>query len=282
MSETTYHLLWSPIKETKRSTSAGGFYLIARKFLEEHQGNASVYGAAFEDVRTVKHIRVTEIDELVRLQGSKYVQSDMSDCYKLIRQDLESQRYVLFSGTSCQAAAVKEFPFRNKERLFVIDVLCHGVPSPKLWREHVDYLEKKRNGEISQVYFRNKSNTNRMGYLLKYSSNGKRYTEYQDNDVYYKAFIDGDSLRPSCYVCPYVGEYQTSDLTLADSNNKQFHPYEAISLAIVRSNKGEQLLQSIAHECEYCNTLLELECIDNKKLIRATKKTENRDLFYFI
>lgn len=280
MGEMKYQLLWSSDSETRRSTSAGGFYLIAREFLKLHSDNASVYGCGFRDVRTVTHLRVTNIDELPHLQGSKYVQSDISKCFDAIAQDLNAQRYVLFSGTSCQAAAIQNYPFRNKEKLFVIDVLCHGVPSPGFWRAYVDVLEEKYHGTITNLSFRNKSKTNRMGYLLKFTCNGKTQTVFQDADFYYKSFIDGDSLRPSCYVCPFVGEYQTSDLTLADSNNKRFHSSEAISLAIVRNEKGNQLLQMAGERFEFMETTLDAEAQTNRKLIVPTVKTAKRDEFY--
>lgn len=280
MGEMKYQLLWSADGETKRSTSAGCFYLIAREFLKLHADNASVYGCGFRDVRTVTHLRVTSIDELPRLQGSKYVQSDIAECFNAISQDLNAQRYVLFSGTSCQTAAIQNFPFRNKEKLFVIDVLCHGVPSPRLWREYVTVLEERYHGKITNLSFRNKSKTNRMGYLLKFTCNRKTYTVFQDADFYYKSFIDGDSLRPSCYVCPFVGDYQSSDLTLADSNSKQFHPYEAISLAIIRSEKGKQLLHLAEKWLESQETSFQAEAQTNRKLIAPSVKTCRRNSFF--
>lgn len=275
-----YKLIWSPNKETKHSTSAGGFYLMAKRLLENHKDNASVYGCAFVDGNAVKHIRVTTVTELKRLQGSKYIQSDMSDCFKYIKEDLDNNRFVLFSGTSCQAAAIKGYFGDNQDQLFVIDVVCHGVPSPRLWSDYMDHLEKKHKGILSNISFRNKSNTNRLGYVMKYECNGKCYTVFPSMDFYYQSFLDGTSLRRSCYVCPFVGDYGSADLSLADSNNKNYHPYEAVSLVIIRSEKGENLLDSIKDECDFYETSLEKEAKENKKLNIATVIPCGRENFY--
>lgn len=272
-------LIWSSEPFTQKSTSAGGFYIIAKEFFVKHKELACVYGSAFTENNTVSHIRVTSIDELYMLQGSKYVQSSLYNTLNYIKHDLDIGKYVLFSGTACQTAAVTKF-IGNNERLFTIDILCHGVPSQKLWLHYLDAQKKKYGGEIDNISFRNKSKNNRLGYVLKFVCNSKQITKYAETDFYYKSFIDGLSLRPSCYECPFVGSYFGSDLTLADSNNNRFHPVNAISLCIIRTSKGESLFNILNNFCDVCDTDYYEESKTNKKLIFPTIRPVGRDSFY--
>jgi len=272
--------VWSSDPGTKKSTSAGAFYLIACEFLRRNKDNAAVYGCAFDENMIARHIRITDKGELSKLQGSKYVQSYTNGIYQRVKKDLVVGKYVLFSGTACQTLAVKNYiGSANDERLYTIDVLCHGVPSPKFWRKYVDSLANGT-GKITDVRFRNKSKTNRMGYIFKYKLDGREKTIYPNESAYYQAFIDGASLRPSCYKCPFVGDYEGSDITLADSNNKEFHPYEAISLVVRRTEKGEYLLNTIRGKCESKEANADIDSAYNKKLIASTLKSKNRDSFY--
>lgn len=272
--------IWSSNIETQNSTSAGAFFLIAKEFFKEHKGRVSVYGCAFDDNFTVSHIRIDHEGGLVKLQGSKYVQSNTSGIYKNVLDDLKKGLFVLFSGTACQVAAVNKYVGCYSERLYSIDVLCHGVPSPSLWEKYVKFLKKDHIGKISDIRFRNKSKSNRLGYMLKYKVDGNKKTVYLDESFYYKAFIDGTSLRPSCYMCPFVGEYKYSDITLADSNNKVFHSTEAISLVLVRSEKGKMMLDSIDTLCECIEADILSELKTNKKLSKPTDFPMERISFY--
>ena len=271
--------IWSSESGTRKSTSAGVFYLVAYEFMKRNKDNAAVYGCAFDEKLVARHIRITDGADLSKLQGSKYVQSNTEGIYKLVKKDIKDGKMVLFSGTACQTLAVKNFIGSACEHLYTIDVLCHGVPSPRFWRNYLEYLANG-SGTITDVRFRNKSNTNRMGYLLKYKISGKEKTIYPNESVYYQSFIDGASLRPSCYRCPFVDDYEGTDLTLADSNNKEFHPYEAISLVITRTEKGEKLVQSIRDRCETIEANIDIDRAYNKKLVTATISPKNRETFY--
>ena len=268
--------VWSSVPETKRSTSSGAFYLISKTFLSKNMGNAVVYGCAFDENNNVRHIRIDRIEELYRLQGSKYVQSDMQGVYEELYNDLASGRYVLFSGTACQVAAVSLYAKKYRANLFTIDVLCHGVPSPQFWNDYVAFLEKKYKGKLFDIRFRNKSNRNRLGYLLTFKVNGRNKKIFVNESVYYTSFINSTSLRPSCYKCPFVGDYEYSNVTLCDSNTKLFHPFEAISLLIIRDEKGRQLFESIKSQIEYMDANVREEAILNKKLAKSTSRPEDR------
>lgn len=272
--------IWNSTSDTKRSTSSGAFYLIARKFLEEHKDNSSVYGCAFNKEFVAQHYRVVNVDDLSVFQGSKYVQSNMNQVFNQVKDDLFNGKYVLFSGTACQVVAINKFCKNMQDRLFTIDVLCHGVPSPKLWREYVQVLQRREKNKIMSISFRNKSKTNRLGYVLQYTVNGKIKKIYPSESEYYSSFISSKSLRPSCYTCPFIKEYKEVDLTLGDSNNKTFHPTDAISLAIIRTDKGSEMLASISDECEMTDADYLEDAKTNKKLIEPAKKPEERENYY--
>ena len=272
--------VWSPDPATGNSTSAGAFYLIAREFLKAFGDRAAVYGCAFDGENRVVHIRVDRADELGKLQGSKYVQSDTSGIYGKLLADLKRGFNVLFSGTACQTAAAYKFAGDYGQRLYTVDVLCHGVPSPVLWEKYVASLEDRYGGRLTNIRFRNKSGTNRLGYLLKFKVNGRAKTIYPSESGYYTAFLDGASLRPCCYNCPFVGDYEYADLTVADSNNKDFHPSQAISLVLVRSEKGQRLYDMIKHLLESVDAEYGLERNVNRKLAQPTERPTRRDTFY--
>ena len=272
-------LLWTSEKMAVQSTSGGAFILIANAFLDNFD-KSKVYGCVLDENNSVVHVSANKKNELQRMQGSKYVQSNINLCYSSVLNNLNNGIAVLFSGTACQIKALKCFLGKEYELLYTIDILCHGVPSPKFWKKYVEFLEKKYGGKISNIRFRNKSGTNRLGYVFMFECNGRSYRVFPNEDLYYLAFLNGDSLRPSCYQCPFVGVNNFSDVTLGDSNNKRFHPTEAISLIIENSEKGKRMLSWIEGKCEIIETYFEEECVENKKLLEAVQPTEKRKYFY--
>ena len=275
--ETKY--IWNSSSETEKSTSSGAFYLIARRFFEIHK-NAAVYGCAFDKDFVARHCRADSIDELSKFQGSKYVQSEMLNVYDEVKDDLSNGTYVLFSGTACQTVAMTKFLNANYDRFFAIDVLCHGVPSPKLWREYLGILQEKERGQISSISFRNKSATNRLGYILQYTVGRRTKKIFPEESEYYSSFIGNKSLRPSCYNCPFVGMYIGADLTLGDSNSRVFHPTEAISLAVIRTDKGKELINYIKDQCEMTDADYDEDAKTNKKLVEAALCPIERYSYY--
>ncbi|MFA9464608.1 MAG: Coenzyme F420 hydrogenase/dehydrogenase, beta subunit C-terminal domain [Velocimicrobium sp.] len=276
-----YKLLWSNEGALEHSASGGVFYLVANAFLKDYD-TAKVYGCIFSNENKVIHVGITEKSQLSKFQGSKYVQSDMSLCFKSIYKELNEGVQVLFSGTACQVVALKKYLHESYENLYTVDVICHGVPSPLLWDRYVEYLEKKFGGHVGDIRFRNKSRTNRLGYILSFMCNENKYIVFPDEDPYYKAFIEGKSLRPSCYKCPYTDVTMHSDISIGDSNNKKFHSSEAVSLVIINSEKGQQLLELIENKCDCYETSFETESSENKKMVKPASKPNERAMFYEI
>lgn len=199
----------------RESSSSGGvFTLLAKKVLES---DGVVFGAALtEDCSKVEHIMVKNIEDLPRLQGSKYVQSDLNDAFWQAKENLESGRSVLFTGTPCQIAGLHAFLGHDYDRLLSVAVICHGVPSPLVWKRYVSYSVKKLGGKIRKAFFRSKkTGWNHFGVHLV-SSSGKEQYLIAQKDAYMRLFLHNISLRPSCYQCMAKSGSCAADMIIGD------------------------------------------------------------------
>ena len=189
-----------------RSSSGGVFTEIASKVIEN---DGVVFGAAFSGTGngTVEHVAVSDTDSLPILNGSKYVQSDMSDVFCKVRELLDSGRTVLFSGTPCQVAGLNRFLGDRHDGLMSVACACHGVPSPEVWRR---YYQEVR-GDSDQVSFRDKSE-GWKNYMVRIGE----YSCKAFSDPYMRAMIKGITLRPSCVSCKFKGKDIGCDMILGD------------------------------------------------------------------
>lgn len=195
----------------QHSSSGGAAYLLGRKILE--QGGV-VYGCA-ADCMTIHHVRIDNVEQLHRLQGSKYVQSDTRGIYRMLRDDLRNGKKVLFTGTPCQCAAARGCCRScNNGNLITVELICHGVPSQKMLADHLRPIMKGRNAD--HISFRSNGTFDLRltaeGYMI-YS--GKVFGE-KHPDCYYSAFLSGKTFRPSCYSCGYARPRRASDITIGD------------------------------------------------------------------
>lgn len=237
-----------------RSSSGGVFALLAEAVA---RNGGAVYGAAFaEGCRSVRHERATSSDGMAGFMRSKYVQSVVGvDIYQGIAIDLARGHPVLFSGTACQVAGVRRYlASRNisDEGLTCVDVICHGAPSPRVWRAWLDDVESRLGEPVVAVDFRDK----RSGwedYSVTYrSAGGREVSRPWNKDWFIAAFLNNASLRPSCSGCPFKCDCD-SDLTLGDFwGIRTAHPEveveQGISAVIVRTEMGARTFESIAGE----------------------------------
>ncbi len=220
-----------------------------------------VYGAAMTSPYQVKHIRISNPEEIDKICNSKYVQSVIEkEMYLLISEDLKSKK-VLFSGTPCQVAAVRRF-VETTSNLILVDVVCHGVPSPRVWR---DYVKEVSNGKKPvAVSFRDKRNEECYGLCIKYE-NTEFYEKVVDN-AYLQGFIQNLYLRQSCYACAFKGENRVADITLGDlwnaeKINKSFVGRNNGSWVLTHSSIGEELLTRMQGKFD----IIEIEMDDAAK-----------------
>lgn len=231
------------------SRSGGFFAELAKKVLEK-QG--IVYGAAFMDDLSVAHIRIDQITDIKRLQGSKYVQSRLEDNFHKVVDDLEHGKLVLFSGTPCQTDGLSKLLKKmniGNEKLILLDIVCHGVPSPKLYRDYIDYCERTIGASAIAFNFRDKEKGWRAHVesitVLKNGFPSKIFSDH-----YTDLFYQHNSLRPICYQCPYTCFERSSDLTVADywgveKYMPDFDDDKGVSLVIAHTLKGRRWIEEI-------------------------------------
>ena len=265
-------------QELLKSSSGGIFILIAKTVI--HHGGV-VFGAKFDKEWNVIHAYAETGGDVEAFMGSKYVQSRIGNTYKEAKSFLETGRQVLFSGTSCQIAGLKRFLRKKYDNLLTVDVICHGVPSPKVWRMYLEEIKRNaRKGEnsvsyplthliserdahgesiqIKSISFRDK----RLGWkkysfaltLAKAIADGKQNTVslscIHREDPYMKVFLKNIILRPSCYSCSAKGGRSMSDITIADFWGVEkvlpdFDDDRGVGLLMVNTEQGKKIVSSL-------------------------------------
>ncbi|MDR0914919.1 MAG: Coenzyme F420 hydrogenase/dehydrogenase, beta subunit C-terminal domain [Oscillospiraceae bacterium] len=237
----------------KTSQSGGAFAELARHIIKN---NGVVYGAAFTQVFDVQHIRADSTEKLQKLYGSKYIQSKTDGIFLQVKADLDSGTTVLFSGTPCQIAALNSFLGLVPKNLFTVEVVCHGVPSPKLWRDYLAYIQNEH-GTILSATSRDK----RYGWHSHYEHFKTKNGSVRGN-VYRKIFYKNVLLRPCCYStkdgyfypqCRYAGSSRTADLTIGDfwgielTSSSIKDDDTGISLMLINTVQGQLLFDITAN-----------------------------------
>ena len=202
----------------KTSSSGGIFTILAEQVIND---GGVVFGVKFNDKWEVVHSYTETIDGLAAFRGSKYVQSFIGDSYKKAEIFLKNGRKVLFSGTPCQISGLKHYLRKEYENLLTVECVCHGVPSPKVWREYLKEVKANSGAtSIQDVCFRDKS-TGWKGYSVSYKCKCKQdlyklySAQYYDNP-FMRAFLGDFILRPSCYSCVAKAGSSGADIALAD------------------------------------------------------------------
>lgn len=274
---------YSKDEKLRLSSSSGAiFSLLAEQVL--HQAGA-VYGVAMsQDCRAAEFVRVDKQDALSKLKGSKYLQAKMGDTYRQVRSDLESGLIVLFSGTGCQINGLKGFLGKKYENLYCVDVICHGVPSPKLWKEYVQYIETETNAKLINVNFRSKDKGWLDFGIKTIDANHKAMFISKNIDPYMMMFLRDYCLRPSCYEC-VAKQHKRSDLTIADFwgiNNilPEMNDGKGVSLVIVRTNKGSKLFNRIESDIVSKKVSYEDGIMANPAEYRSAKRPSERSYFF--
>lgn len=264
-----------------KSTSGGAFYAFAEYVIRL---SGVVFGAAFQKNFEVWHMEAETLEDLEKLRKSKYVQSRIGDTYEKARTFLEKGRTVLFSGTPCQIAGLRSYLGKDYDSLLTIDLICHGVPSSQLLKEHIETLENEF-GPLKEMQFRDKENgwdNVSVSYQFENQKMAVRYYE----DAYYYGFNHYYFLRPSCYECQYRKMRSGADITVGDYwNIKKEHPdftngNKGISCIIIKSQKGAQLFQECRDKFNYCESTVQKIANYNVWVTSTPGKKLPRKKFY--
>lgn len=230
-----------------QSSSGGVFTMMAEKVIRE---GGVVFGARFTKDWQVEIAPTETIDGLAVFRGSKYLQAIVGDSFKQVKMYLKQGKKVLFSGTPCQTAGLKHYLRKEYDNLITVDFVCHGVPSPKVWRMYLKEVTDAGKKAIKDIKFRDKPNGwKRFNFSLSYDESEESYTisSFNGDNHYMRAFLQDMILRPSCYNCQAKCGRSHSDITIADywginRTNPQMDDDKGTSLLLIHTDKGQQVL----------------------------------------
>ena len=287
LKEVTPVFYTSAIKDKEKllkSSSGGNFIALASCFIEQ---GGYVCGCVFNAEMVAEHVCTNDMSVVERMMGSKYVQSNIQKVLPEVKRHLSEGVPVLFTGTACQVAAVRRYT-KDHEGLYTVDILCHGVPSPQYLAKYKDFLERKHNGRLVELQFRNKQE-------LGWGSEHRTYYEIEKDGVlkgyrpslpaYFCAFFWSLDLRESCYNCKFAGLNRVSDITIGDfwgywAYFKKRFP-EGISIASVNTEKGKRLFESARIAFDFCEEVpRDAAIVSNTNFFHPTLRPSTRSGFY--
>lgn len=270
----------------KESSSGGVFSALAEYVLTK---GGLICAAIYDEKQRVSHIIIDKPDGIRAMCGAKYAQSRAENCFSRIKKELQEDRYVLFVGTPCQTAGLSQYLGRTYETLILVDMICHGVPSPKVWEK---YLRERQASDAPQSEFQNinlrdkESGWSRYSYSVKIQyRNGVVYQMPQGQDWFMRGFVQNLFLRPSCSQCSSKGIERCSDLTLGDCWGiwdiaPEFDDNRGTSLVLIHSKKGQQLWDNISSGFRTCSLSTDQAIAQNPSAVSSSVPHPNREQFF--
>lgn len=265
------------------SSSGGIFTLLAEKVINE---GGVVFGARFDEEWQVTLDYTETIEGLAAFRGSKYVQARTGETYNQCEQFLKEGRKVLFTGTPCQIAGLHHYLRRQYEDLTTCDFVCHGVPSPKVWRMYLRDVIDGANRAITDIQFRNKDNGwKAFKFKMSYDEDSKTTTlsSFNGDNLYMRAFLKDMILRPSCYDCKAKQCRSMADITIADYwgiqvNHPEMDDDKGTGLVLVHTPKGQEIFENL--HVRSLETNYDEVTSFNPAIVRSVSPHPNRDIFF--
>ncbi len=266
-----------------QSSSGGIFSALAGRIIA---GGGTVYGAAFDEALRVVHRRIDSLSELSDIRGSKYVQSIVGYAMRDVRTDLRQGRKVLFSGTPCQIAGLRSYLGKQYDNLYCVEVVCHGVPNPAIFRHYVSQLERQAGAKLLSIDFRNKANGWQAYETVARFADGSETRVAGHCNPYIRGFIANLYIRPSCTDCRFKSFASGADITLGDFwgssiFSKEYNDDKGISLVCISSKKGRELFDAIASEVfDPKSSSVDVAAAYNPCLLHSVKPHRHSRKFY--
>lgn len=272
------------LTERLESTSGGAFYAIARQWVLD---GGVVYGADFNEQLIVSHVRVDNIESLKRLRGSKYVQSDTFGSFRSAKRDLQTGKKVLFSGTPCQIAGLRAFLKKEYDNLLTIDLVCHGVPSPMILKEHLSYIQNSRKDKLVDFKFRGKEKSGWRSYVKYIFFSKKKENHTWGNDFYAYSFNRARFNRRSCFSCDFSQSSRVGDITLSDFWNAEKHCKQlkierkyGFNLIMCNTPKGQKAYENVLNELRHITLPVEIAIEGDVRLRQTEEAPSERDTIF--
>lgn len=268
--------------ETIRNlSSSGGVFTLLSQIIIDKGG--VVFGACWNDKWEVEHGFTETHEGLAKFRGSKYLQSRIGNNFILAEQFLKKDRFVLFSGTPCQISGLKHYLRKDYDNLLCVDIVCHGVPTPAIWRQYLNEICSRNNSnikDIKSINFRDKS-TGWSNYSFSIKADGWEYKEIAFRNPFMKGFLHDIINRPSCTKCPAKPFRSGSDITIGDlwgaeSISPNMNDGKGISLVLVNNEKGREYIKKIKAQ----DIPLQEAIIKNPAISQSSKASAKRDLFF--
>ncbi len=266
----------------RKSTSGGVFYILCEYIIKN---NGVVFGAAFDDEFNVYHNYAETIADCEKFMGSKYVQSVIGESYKKVKIFLDDNRLVLFTGTPCQISGLYAFLKKDYDNLFTQDIVCHSVPSPKVWSDYKKFIGVGDKKKISKLNFRDKESGWKNSTMDIVFDNGDCLSGLYSKNEYISGFINGLYSRPSCYNCNFSKINRESDITLGDFwGVDTFYPElfdnKGTSLVMVNSVKGKKLFNYAKKQLKYKSVKMSKAIWYNCAVVSSADYNKNRSNFF--
>lgn len=273
-------------EQVRLKSSSGGIFSILGEYIIRQNG--VVFGAKFDKEFSVIHDLTKDIEGLDDFRGSKYVQSLIGENYVKAEHFLKKGVKVLFTGTPCQIAGLKHYLRRDYKNLFAIDIVCHGVPSPKVFRKYLEELNSQHKGILEKIEFRNKSEGWKKFSFTSSRKDGNNKLEFRQTlhkNIFMRGFLQNLYLRPSCHSCPSKAFKSGSDITIADYwGIEQIHPEihddKGCSVVILNTEKAKHIFSSIKGNVVYLETSLHNMLKGNSCLFNSVKPSSKRNAFF--
>lgn len=264
------------------SSSGGIFTLLAQHIITQ---NGIVFGAALDQNMQVVHKACKTIEDLSSLRGSKYVQSDLKNCYRETEYYLKQNVPVLFTGTPCQIDGLYAYLDRDYPSLYTQDIICHGVPSPEVWNEYVYLRQQQAKSTVNTVQFRDKCSGWKQSSMTMSFENNTSYRAVSSNDPFMRGFLGHLYLRSSCNICAHKQIHRKSDITLGDfwGIEKIFSEMcdnKGISLVLIHSEQGQHLFNSIKEHLQYKQVNFKTAITENPSYHRSSNASALKKYFY--
>lgn len=295
--------------EQRLQSSSGGLFILLAKYIIGQNG--IVFGARFDKNWEVEHGYAETLDELLPLMRSKYVQSRIADAYKEAEKFLKQGRRVMFVGTSCQITGLKKYLRKEYDNLLAVDFICHGVPSPGIWRQYLQEIRSKHNEAtekniishrslkstpiITGINFRCKQNEGytwkKFGFVVnaKESSTDNQNTvilsESFSKNLFMKGFLSNLYLRPSCYHCVAKNGASGSDLTIGDfwgiqNYHPEFDDDQGTNIVFVHSPKGKMFLEALSTQLETIRSSIVEGTVSNPSYLKPVPIPQKYSVFW--